>query len=57
MRDIIRRNQQDQEKIKGLQDAITKGLQSGISNRTIQDILTEARSKANSSTSRLNSQL
>ena len=39
MRDIICRNQQGQEKIKGLQDAITKGLQSGISNRTMQDIL------------------
>ena len=46
VRDLIRRDQQDREKIKALQDAITKGLESGMSDRTMQDILKEARSKA-----------
>ena len=46
VRDLIRRDQQDREKIKALQDAITKGLESGISDRGMKDILKEARSKA-----------
>lgn len=46
VRDLIRRDQQDREKIKALQDAITRGLESGMSDRTMQDILKEARSKA-----------
>jgi antitoxin ParD1/3/4 len=45
-RSLIRRDQQNREKIKVLQDAITKGIESGISDRTMQDILKEARSKA-----------
>ena len=48
VRDLIRRDQQTREQIKTLQDAITKGLESGISDRTMQDILKEARSKAKS---------
>jgi len=46
VRDLIRRDQQDRKQIKTLQAAITKGLESGISDRTMQDILKEARSKA-----------
>jgi len=46
VRDLIRRDQQDREQIKTLQAAITKGLESGMSDRAMQDILQEARSKA-----------
>lgn len=46
VRDLIRRDQQERSQIKALQEAITKGLKSGISDRTMQDILKEARSKA-----------
>jgi len=46
VRDLIRRDQQERAQIKALQEAITKGLKSGISDRTMQDILKEARSKA-----------
>lgn len=46
VRDLIRRDQQDRQRIKALQDAITSGLESGISDRTMQDILKEARAKA-----------
>ena len=46
VRDLIRRDQQDREQIKTLQAAITKWLESGISNRAMKDILKEARSKA-----------
>jgi len=49
VRDLIRRDQQDREKIKALQDAITKGLESGISDRSMQEVLKEARSKAKTS--------
>ena len=46
VRDLIRRDQQDREQIKAIQAAITKGLESGISDRAMLDILKEARSKA-----------
>jgi antitoxin ParD1/3/4 len=46
VRDLIRRDQQRREQIKTLQAAITKGLESGISDRSMQDVLKEARSKA-----------
>ncbi len=46
VRDLIRRDQQEREQIKTLQAAITKGLESGMSDRAMQDILKEARSKA-----------
>jgi antitoxin ParD1/3/4 len=46
VRDLIRRDQQSREQIKTLQAAITKGLESGISDRSMQDVLKEARSKA-----------
>ena len=46
VRDLIRRDQQDREQIKAIQAAITKGLESGISDRAMRDILKEARLKA-----------
>ena len=46
VRDLIRRDQNEREQIKALQTAITKGLASGISDRSMQDILKEARSNA-----------
>ena len=46
VRDLIRRDQNDREQIKALQEVITKGLESGISDRTMKDILKAARSKA-----------
>lgn len=46
VRDLIRRDQQDREQIKTLQAAITKGLESGMSDRAMKDILKEARLKA-----------
>jgi len=55
VRDLIRRDQQNREKIKVLQDAITKGIESGISDRTMQDILKEARSKTKAVLPKLNS--
>lgn len=46
VRDLIRRDQQDREQIKILQQAISKGIESGISDRSMLDILKEARKKA-----------
>ena len=46
VRDLIRKDQQDQEKIQALQSAITQGIESGISDRSMFDILKEARLKA-----------
>ncbi len=46
VRDLIRRDQNEHEQNKVLQDAITKGLESGISDRTMKDILKAARAKA-----------
>ena len=49
VRDLIRRDQLDREQIKLLQQAISKGFESGISDRSMLDILKEARKKAHSS--------
>ena len=46
VRDLIRRDQKERDQIKTLQAAITKGIESGISDRSMQEILKEARSKA-----------
>ena len=46
VRDLIRRDQQDREQIKILQQAISKGIESGISDRSMLDILKAARKKA-----------
>ena len=47
VRDLIRRDQQDREQIKLLQQAISNGVKSGISDRSMLDILKEARKTAN----------
>jgi len=46
VRDLIRRDQQDTKQIILLQQAISKGIESGISDRSMLDILKEARKKA-----------
>ena len=46
VRDLIRRDQQDREQINILQQAISKGIESGISDRSMLEILKEARKKA-----------
>ncbi len=46
VRDLIRRDQNEREQIKALQEAITKGLKSGISDRAMKNILKEARLKS-----------
>jgi len=46
VRDLIRRDQQDREQIKIFQQAISKGIESGISDRSMLEILKEARKKA-----------
>ena len=46
VRDLIRRDQNDRQQIKALQEAITKGLESGLSDRGMKDILKAARLKA-----------
>ena len=48
VRDLIRRDQKDREQINILQKAISKGIDSGISDRSMLDILKEARKKAHS---------
>lgn len=45
LRDLIRRDQEYKEKQKALQAAITKGLESGISDRSMEDILKQARER------------
>jgi len=49
VRDLIRRDQQDREQIKILQQAISVGIESGISDRSMLEILKEARKKAHPS--------
>lgn len=49
VRDLIRRDQENREKHDALQAAITKGLESGISDRSMDDILTQARKKVSPS--------
>ena len=46
VRDLIRRDQDNQASIKALQAAIDDGLASGLSGRTIDEILAEARRRA-----------
>ncbi len=46
VRDLIRRDQDSQAGIKALQAAIDDGLASGLSGRTIDEILAEARRRA-----------
>ncbi len=46
VRDLIRRDQDSQAGVKALQAAIDDGLASGISPRTLDEILLEARARA-----------
>ncbi len=46
VRDLIRRDQDSQAGVKALQAAIDDGLASGLSGRTIDEILAEARRRA-----------
>ncbi len=43
VRDLIRRDQQNREKFQALQAAITKGLESGVSEKSMAELLGEAR--------------
>ena len=45
VRDLIRRDQELRQQHKLLQDAITEGLRSGVSNRSMEDVLKEAQSR------------
>jgi antitoxin ParD1/3/4 len=46
VRDLIRRDQDRQAGVKALQAAIEEGLVSGISERSLDDILADARARA-----------
>ena len=43
IRDLIRKDQENRSKITALQKAITEGLESGISNKSFDEIINEAR--------------
>jgi len=43
IRDLIRQDQENRNKIQALQEAITAGLQSGISDKSFDQIIEEAR--------------
>ena len=43
IRDLIRKDQENRSKIAALQKAITEGLESGISNKSFDEIINEAR--------------
>jgi len=45
VRDLIRRDQELRQQHKVLQEAITEGLSSGVSNRSMEDVLKEAQSR------------
>lgn len=46
VRDLMRRDREYAEKLKALQAAIDKGRNSGISKRTIDDIIADSRKRA-----------
>ena len=43
VRDLVRRDQENEEKLRRLQAAIDEGRNSGISGRTIEDIIADGR--------------
>jgi len=47
VRDLVRRDQEAEEKLQRLRAMIEEGRNSGISNRTIDDIIADSRSKRN----------
>ena len=50
VRDLIRRDQDAQTGVRALQAAIDEGLASGVSPRSLDEILTDARARAEKST-------
>ncbi|MDZ7628329.1 MAG: type II toxin-antitoxin system ParD family antitoxin [Parvularculaceae bacterium] len=46
VRDLIRKDIERSSKIEALQAMITRGLESGVSERSLDEILTEARQRA-----------
>lgn len=48
VRDLIRRDQEYREKVEALRQAIREGEESGVSQRSIDDILNDARVRAQS---------
>ena len=46
VRDLIRRDQERQQKIAELQRLVDEGLESGVSTRTMKELLAEARRRA-----------
>ena len=46
VRDLIRQDQDRLEKLKALQEAITQGLESGVSDKSMNEILKQARQQA-----------
>lgn len=45
VRDLVRRDQSEREKLERLQDAVDQGRRSGISDRTADDILAAAKAE------------
>lgn len=45
IRDLIRKDHDDKIRLKQLRDALIAGEQSGVSNRTMESILTEAKQR------------
>lgn len=45
IRDLVRRDQENEEKLRRLQAAIDEGLESGVSERTIEDIIADRRKR------------
>jgi antitoxin ParD1/3/4 len=45
IRDLVRRDQEQEEKLRRLQAAIDEGLASGVSKRTIEDIIADRRKR------------
>lgn len=45
VRDLVRRDQENEEKLRRLQAAIDEGRRSGISKRTIDDIISDGRQR------------
>lgn len=43
VRDLIRQDQENRNKLQALQEAITIGLESGVSNKSFEEIIDEAR--------------
>jgi len=52
VRDLIRRDQDSRSRVKALQAAIDEGLASGLSPRSLDEILAEARARAESAAPR-----